>query len=241
MFDYAADVVQRLLRQTRVFVTGEQVYAVLGQGHVAVHTGTVIAEHRFWHKGRGLTEAVRNVVNHIFVDLNFVRFFGHGVKAGRDFVLASGCHFVVMRFNDQTHFFHDQTHGRTDVLRRINRRNREVTAFHARTVTFVTTFVFGGGVPCAFDIIDSDVGTGNGCAEADVVKQEELWLWPEQHGVCDAGRTQVLFSAFSDGARVAVVALQGAWFQDVTTNNQGRFFIERVDECSRRIWHQNHV
>ena len=241
MFDNAADVVQRLLRQTRIFVTGEQVYAVLGQGHVAVHAGTVIAKHWFWHKGRSFTEAVSDVVNHIFVDLNFVRFFGHGVEAGRDFVLTSSRYFVVMRFNDQAHFFHDQTHGRTDVLRRIYRRNREVTAFHARTVTFVTTFVFGGGVPCAFDIIDSHVGTGNGCAETDVVKQEELWLWPEQNGICDAGRTQVLFSAFSDGARVAVVALQRTGFEDIATDDQGRLFIERVDECCRRIWHQNHV
>lgn len=75
VFDYATDVVQRLLRQTCIFVTGEQVYAVLGQGHVAVHAGTVIAKHWFWHKGRGFTETVSDVVNDIFVDLNFVRFF----------------------------------------------------------------------------------------------------------------------------------------------------------------------
>lgn len=74
MFDYTTDVEQRLLGQTCILVTGEQVYAVLGQRHVAVHTGTVIAEHRFWHKGRRFTEAVRDVVNDVFVDLNFVRF-----------------------------------------------------------------------------------------------------------------------------------------------------------------------
>ena len=74
MLDNAADVVQRLLRQARVFVAGEQVYAVLGQGHVAVHAGTVIAKHWFWHEGRGFTETVSDVVYNIFVDLNFVRF-----------------------------------------------------------------------------------------------------------------------------------------------------------------------
>lgn len=74
VLDYTADVEQRLLRQTRIFVAREQVYAVLGRGHVAVHTGTVITEHRFWHKGRGFTETVRNVVHDVFVDLNFVRF-----------------------------------------------------------------------------------------------------------------------------------------------------------------------
>lgn len=74
MFDYAANVVQRLLRQTCIFVTREQVGTVLGQGHVAVHTGTVVAKHWFWHEGRGFTETVCNVVHNVFVDLNFVRF-----------------------------------------------------------------------------------------------------------------------------------------------------------------------
>jgi hypothetical protein len=65
------------------------------------------------------------------------------------------------------------------------------------------------------------VGTGNRRAETDVVKQEEFWLWPEQNGVCDAGRTQILFSAFCDGARVTVIALQRTGFQDIATDDQG--------------------
>ncbi len=241
VFDYAANVVQGFFRQASIFVAREQVGTVLRQRHVAVHAGAVIAEHRFWHKGRGFAEAVRNVVHDIFVDLNFVRFFGHGVEAGCHFVLTCGCHFVVVCFNHQAHLFHYQTHGRADVLRGVNRRNREVTAFHCRTVTFVTTFVFGGGVPCAFDIVDSHVGTGDVGTKANVVEQEELWLWPEQNGVCDAGGAQVLFSAFSDGARVAIVALQRAWLKDIATDNQGRLFEERVNNSGRGVRHQYHV
>jgi len=108
-------------------------------------------------------------------------------------------------------------------------------------VTFVTTFVFGGRVPCAFDVIDSDVGTRNGSTKTDVIEQEELWLWPEQNGVCDTGRTQVLFSAFCDRAWVTVIALQRARFQDIAADDQRRFFVERVNERSGCIWHQNHV
>ena len=116
MFDYAANVVQCLFRQTCVFVASKQVDAVFRQRHVAVHTGTVITEHRFWHKGRGLTETVRHVVHDIFVDLNFVSFFGHGIEAGSHFVLTCGSDFVVMSFNYQTHLFHHQTHFRTNIL-----------------------------------------------------------------------------------------------------------------------------
>ncbi|CCJ90552.1 Glutamine synthetase (glnA) gene and ORF1 [Cronobacter turicensis 564] len=241
VFDYAADVVQRLLRETGVFVAREQVGAVFGQRHVAVHTGAVIAEHRFRHKGRGFAEAVRDVMHDIFVDLNFVRFLGHGVEAGRHFVLTGGGHFVVVRFNDQAHLFHHQTHGGTQILRGIYRRNREVTAFHARTVAFVAAFVFGGRVPRAFDVVDSDMRAGDGAAEADVVKQEELRFRPEQNGVRDAGRAQVLFRALGDGTRVAIVALHGARLEDIATNNQGRFFVERVNDSGGGVRHQHHV
>jgi len=56
-------------------------------------------------------------VHHVFVDLDFVSFFGQSVEAGCHFVLASGCYFVVVSFNNQAHFFHGQTHGRTQILR----------------------------------------------------------------------------------------------------------------------------
>ena len=108
-------------------------------------------------------------------------------------------------------------------------------------MAFVTTFVFGGGVPCAFDVVDSNVGARNRGTETDIVEQEELWFWPEQNGVRQTGRAQVFFRAFGDGARVTVVALQRAWFQDITADDQRRFFIERVDQRSGRIRHQNHV
>ncbi len=108
-------------------------------------------------------------------------------------------------------------------------------------MTFVTTFVFGGGVPCTFDVVDSHVGARDRGTETNVIEQEEFWFWPEQNGVCDAGRTQVLFSAFSDGAWVAVVALQRAWLEDIATDDQGWLFEEWINDRRGRVWHQNHV
>ena len=180
-------------------------------------------------------------MNNVFVNLNFIRFFGHGIEAGCHFVLTCGCYFMVMGFNNQTHLFHDHTHGGTDVLRRVYWRNREVTPFHARTVTFVTAFVFGRGVPRTFNVIDRDMGAGDRGTKADVVEQEEFWFWPEQDGISDAGGAQVLFSAFRDGARVTVIALQGAWLEDIAADDQGRFFVERVNDRGGRVRHQDHV
>lgn len=64
-----------------------------------MYIGVVIIEYRFWYKGRGFIEAVRYVVYNIFVDLNFVSFFGYGIEAGSYFVLISSRYFVVMGFN----------------------------------------------------------------------------------------------------------------------------------------------
>ena len=38
------------------------------------------------------------------------------ISEGGDFVLTSSCYFVVVSFNYQTHFFHNQTHCATDVV-----------------------------------------------------------------------------------------------------------------------------
>jgi len=76
---------------------------------------------------------------------------------GCHFVLTSGCHFVVMCFYNQPHLLHGQTHGRTNILRGVNRWHREVTAFQTRTMAFVAAFVRFAGVPARFDIIDSNV------------------------------------------------------------------------------------
>ncbi|CSB52070.1 Uncharacterised protein [Vibrio cholerae] len=53
---------------------------------------------------------MRNVVYNVLVDLDLVCFRGERVKASRDFVLTRSGYFMVVRFNNQTHFFHDQTH-----------------------------------------------------------------------------------------------------------------------------------
>src|SRR5690606_5239827 len=113
---------------------------IFGDGHVNVHTRTVIAVQRLRHEGRGAAVCVSNVVYAVFQGLNFVSFLDQGVELHTDFVLASSRHFVVVNFDDQTHFFHGITHGGTDFVVMVERRNREVTAFHAWTVAFVAAF-----------------------------------------------------------------------------------------------------
>ena len=66
---------------------------------MAVHTGTVIADQRFWHKGRGF--AVKRCailqLTYLYIWVS-VRFQRHGIETGGDFVLAGSTDFVVMCF-----------------------------------------------------------------------------------------------------------------------------------------------
>ena len=82
-------------------------------------------------------------MDHVLQNLYFVRFQGEGVETGRDLVLTGGRHFMVVRFNDLAHLFQHQTHGGTDVLGGVNRRNREVTTLDEGTVTLVAVLVLG--------------------------------------------------------------------------------------------------
>ena len=241
VLDDTADVVQRHLGQTAVQVTREQVDAIFGQRLVAVHAGAVVAKHGFRHEGDSLVVGVGHVVDHVLQHLHFVRFQGEGVEASGDLVLTCGGHFVVVSLDDLAHLFQHQTHGGADVLGGVNRCNREVAALDEGTVTLVAVLVGGAGVPGRFFGFDLDEAVTHGVREGDVVEHEELGFRSEQYGIGDAAGLQEIFGTLGDGARIAVVALHGGRFQDVTDDVQGGLFGERIQLGGGRIRHQHHV
>jgi hypothetical protein len=46
-----------------------------------------------------------------------------------------------MYFDFHAEFFERQAHGRAKILERVDRRHREIAAFHARTMGFVAILV----------------------------------------------------------------------------------------------------
>src|SRR5690606_25508521 len=137
MLDDTADVVQRFLGQACVGITSEDVHAILGDGLVNVHAGTVVTDDGLGHEGSGFAVRVGNVVYAVLEDLYFVSFLHQGIGANTDFALAGGRNFVVVYFNVQAHLFHCGAHGGTQVVQGINRGNGEVAAFYAGTVAGV--------------------------------------------------------------------------------------------------------
>ena len=78
----------------------------------------------------------------VLEDLYFVSFLNQSVETDTDFTLTSSTNFVVVNFYVQTHLLHCSTHSSTQVMQRINRRYREVTAFNTRAVAHVAVVIF---------------------------------------------------------------------------------------------------
>src|SRR4051812_5554253 len=106
-----------------------------------VHTATVVTYDRLRHERHGLSVSVCDVVDGVLEVLNFVSLFDQRIRIHTDLALTSSRDFVVVHFHFHAQLFERQAHGRTKVLKRIDRWNWEVTALHARTMSFVTVLV----------------------------------------------------------------------------------------------------
>lgn len=158
VLDDAADVVQREFRQAGVAVACEQVLAVLPHGLVHVHARTVVAHDRLRHERGGLAVGVRDVLDHVLLQLGPVGALHQRAELRADFVLALARHFVVMHFNRNAQRFQDQAHFRADVLERVDRGDREVAALLARTVAGVAVLEFLARRPRRFFGMDLHEG-----------------------------------------------------------------------------------
>ncbi len=241
VLDDAADEVQGGIGQAGIAFAGEGVLAILGDGHVHVHAGTVVAVQRLGHEGRGLAVGIGDVVHAVLEGLDFVGLLHQGVELDADFVLAGSRHFVVMHFDDQAHLFHGVAHGGTDFMVVVARRNREIATLDGRAMALVAAFDVLVCHPGALFGVDLEHRAGDVGLELHLVEDEELRLRADEHGVAEAGGLEVFLGALGDGARVAVVALHGARLDDVADQDQGRLFGEGVEHGGLVDRHQNHV
>uniref|UniRef100_A0A0N4ZEB3 NAD-specific glutamate dehydrogenase n=1 Tax=Parastrongyloides trichosuri TaxID=131310 RepID=A0A0N4ZEB3_PARTI len=237
----AADVPQRHLAQAAVAVTGEQVGAALGQRLVHVHAAAVVADDRLGHEGDGLAVAVRHVLDDVLHAQQFVGLLHQGAELGADLALAGGGHFVVLHFHFDADLFQGLAHFSAKVVQGVGRRNGEVAALHARTVTAVGAVVLGAAVPCRFFRIDLEEGVAHFIGEADRIEDEEFRLRAEERGFGDARGLQVRLCALGDAARATAIRLHGGRIEDVAADHDGRIGVERVDVGAGGIRQQHHV
>ena len=241
MLDDAADVVERGVGKSAVLVAREEGFAFFLQGLVHVHAAAVVADERLRHEGCGLTVTVGDVQDGVLEDLYLVGLLDEGAGADADLALATGGNFVVVHFDLQAHLFQRKAHGRADVLKSIDRRNREVAALDARTVSRVALLVFLRGIPGALHGVDAIAGSVHVVVVSDAVEDEEFVLGTEQRVVGDARRLQIRFRALGERARIAFVALHGGGLDHIAADVDRRLFEEGIEDGGARIERENHV
>ena len=182
-----------------------------------------------------------NVPDHVFEDLRPVGALHQRAELGADLVLAGACHFVVEHFDRNAQRFEDQRDLGAQVLRAVDRRNREITALDGRTMAAVAAFDLLAGVPRRFVFVDLDERARHVGTPAHVVEDEEFGLRTEVGGVAHAGGLEVGLGALGDRARIAVVGLAVAGLDHVAAHEQRGLFEERIDVGGVRVGHQLHV
>ena len=128
MLDNAADVEDRHFGESGVAIAGEEVLLTFPNRLMDVHSRAIVADDRFRHEGGGLAIFGGGVVHGVFQAHQPVGALDERGELGADFVLAGGCDFVVMHFHENAHLLQRHRDCRSDVLQRIDWRNREVTA-----------------------------------------------------------------------------------------------------------------
>ncbi len=240
MLDDTADVVQSGFRKVSIAIASKQRLAFVPDRLVGVHARAVVTEDRFRHEGCGFAILVCNHVDAVFVNLNRVSMFDQGAECDTQFVLRRS-NFVVVLFATHAHFVDVVDHFGTDVVCRVNWRDREVTTLRTRTVAAVAAFEFGAGVVRTFFGVKRVGHALLRGAPTNVVEHEEFRLCAEICGVADTSGFHVCQCAFRGRTRATLVTLAGGRFDNVTNKDQGRLRGERINNGGRRIRHQDHV
>jgi hypothetical protein len=240
VFDDAADVIERHLREVGVSVAGKQRLAVLPDRLMHMHARTVVEHDGLGHERGGLAVRVRDAVHDILVGLHEISAIEQGAEGHAELMLA-GADLMVVFVDRDTHGRHGRQHFAAQFAGGIDRGDREVAALGARTMGEVAVFVMGVvvvGTFLAVQAIAHGVGVGG---ETHAVEDEKLQLRSEKGGVADAGIGEIGLGTFGGGAGITLISLARGRLQDIAVEDQGGLGLKRVHDGRSGVGHQRHV
>ena len=240
VLDDAADVEKAGLGQACIFVAGKRRLAVLPDRLVHVHARAVIAIDGLRHEGCGLAIGVGNLVDRVLVDLHLVGVAGQRVELDAQLVLR-GSHLMVVLFDHDAHLGNHGQHLGTHVLQAVHRRDREIAALDARTVTHVAGLVVGIVVGRQFGRVQLEAGVVGIGLVLHVVEHEELGFGADIDRVADTLGLEVGFCLLGGAARVTVIGFARDRIENVADQHHGRLREERVHVRRLGVGHQHHV
>ena len=127
-----------------------------------------------------------DVVYDVLQNLHLVGLLHQGVELDADFTLPGRGYLVMVYFRFQPELFQGKTHRGTQIVQRVHRRHREVTAFDGWAVACVAFLEAAVGIPGAFLGIDLVKRALHRVVPRHVIEDEKLVLRPEECGVGNA-------------------------------------------------------
>src|SRR5678816_2922157 len=115
-----------------------------------MHSGTIVADDGFRHESRRFSVRVRDIVHDIFEYLGPVGALHQAAVLGTYFTLSGSCDFMMMYLDFDTQFFQCKTHGGTNIVQGINRRNGKISPFYTGAVPGIAPLVFYCRAPGCF-------------------------------------------------------------------------------------------
>ena len=237
VLDDAADIVQRVVRQSGIAVARKQVLAVLPDRLVHMHARAVVAYQRLGHEGGGLAVGIGDVPHHVFQDLRPVCALHQRTELGADFVLTRTANFMVKDFHRNAEGLQNQRDFSAQILRAIDGRYRKIATLDGRTMAAVAAVDLLAAVPGRLVFVDLHKGARHIGAPGNVVENKELGFRTKKGGVAHSRGLEVRLGTFGNRARVAVVGLAVARFDHVATQKKGRLFKKWIDVGGVRVGH----
>ena len=245
MLDQAAHIPAGDVGESTVAVlVVEEGLAILPEGLVAVHAGTVVPGDGLGHEGGRLAGQSSGLVDHVLVLHQIVASVQQGVEAIVDLLLAGAAHLVMGALQNQAHLLQVGHHVVAQILVVVNGRYREVAlldpVLEADVVGPVLLDV-DARVPRSLDGVDLVEGALHAVLEADLVEDEELGLGSEGGRVGDAGGAQVGLRLGGNLPGVARVRLIGHRVNNGEGHIQGAMAAEGIQVSSLWIGNQLHI
>ena len=176
----------------------------------------------------------------VLVLLQLIRLMGQRAEDKAQLMLA-GRDLMVVLVDVHADIAHGRKHLGPHVLRRVDRRHREIAAFDARTMAHVAHLELGVSVPGSVGRIDLVAHLVDRVREPNVVEDEELGFRPPEGLIADAGGFQIGLRLDGGAARVALIQLARVRFCHVAMQAERFLREERVHVSGRKVRNQFHV
>ena len=213
--------------------------AVFEQQHMHVHTAACLAVNRLGHQRCGLAVLQCGVADDILDHHAGIGHGGHLAQHGLDLELTGGAHLRMMVLHRNTRLLHEHHHFAAALIGGVEGLGNVVVLLLGDDIALA----LGITVPVGLLVIQVHADGIGLNLPTHLVEEVELKFRQDQHGICHAGVTHILFCRQDDVPGILIQGTVGGMIDDhgVAGHGQGRDLAEGVHHSGIQIGDKHHV